>query len=184
MKATGIVRRVDELGRVVIPKEIRRSMHVREGDPLELFVDHNNNCVCLKKYSPLQDFSNFAKDYADVVFRSTGYSVIITDRDQIVDGAGFNRRYILDKPVSQEMEELMARHDSRISGGNCKPIPVTNDEKDPLGCVAQAIYPIVGDGEVYGTVVLFSPDPKSSITESVAKVAEVMAGLIGRQLEE
>ena len=94
MKATGIVRRIDDLGRVVIPKEIRRTLRIREGDPLEIFVDHDGE-VILKKYSPIGELGDFAQEYADSLFEATGHIAIITDRDQIIAIAGASKKRFL-----------------------------------------------------------------------------------------
>ena len=91
MKATGIVRRIDDLGRVVIPKEIRRTMRIREGDPLEIFTD-NDGEVIFKKYSPIGELSEFAGQYAEVLFKVGGHPVVITDRDHVVSVAGLPKK--------------------------------------------------------------------------------------------
>ena len=87
MKATGIVRRIDDLGRVVVPKEIRRTLRIREGDPLEIFTDREGEII-LKKYSPIGELSQFAKEYADALGQVTGHIVAITDKDQFIAVAG------------------------------------------------------------------------------------------------
>ena len=87
MRATGIVRRIDDLGRVVIPKEIRRTLRIREGDPLEIYTDRDGE-VILKKYSPIGEMSSFAKDYTESLFRSLGHIAVIVDRDQVVAASG------------------------------------------------------------------------------------------------
>lgn len=99
MRATGIVRRIDELGRVVIPKEIRRTLRIREGDPLEIYTDRDGE-VILKKYSPIGEMSSFAKDYTESLFRSLGHIAVIVDRDQVVAASGLPRKELGDKPIS------------------------------------------------------------------------------------
>ena len=99
MKATGIVRRIDDLGRVVIPKEIRRTMRIREGDPLEIFTDREGG-VIFKKYSQMGDISDFAGQLCDTISRVAGLPAVITDRDSCIAVAGVPRRELLDKPVS------------------------------------------------------------------------------------
>lgn len=91
MKATGIVRRIDDLGRVVIPKEIRRTLRIREGDPLEIFVDRDGE-VILKKYSPIGELGDFAKEYAESLFEGTNHVTLITDRDNIIAVAGASKK--------------------------------------------------------------------------------------------
>ena len=104
MKATGIVRRIDDLGRVVIPKEIRRTMRIREGDPLEIFVS-NEGEVIFKKYSPISELGSIAAQYCEVLFRTAGYPVLITDRDHVVAVSGISRREVLERRVSPGLED-------------------------------------------------------------------------------
>ncbi|MDX5474847.1 MAG: AbrB/MazE/SpoVT family DNA-binding domain-containing protein, partial [Bacillaceae bacterium] len=106
MKATGIVRRIDDLGRVVIPKEIRRTLRIREGDPLEIFVDRDGE-VILKKYSPISELSDFAKEYAEALFDSLGQPVLICDRDTFIAVAGGSKKEYLNKSVSDVIERAM-----------------------------------------------------------------------------
>ena len=87
MKATGIVRRIDDLGRIVVPKEIRRTLRIREGDALEIFTDREGEII-LKKYSPLGEMGNFADQYAESLAQTLGYLVCITDTDQVIAAAG------------------------------------------------------------------------------------------------
>ena len=105
MKATGIVRRIDDLGRVVIPKEIRRTLRIKEGDPLEIFTDREGEII-LKKYSPIGELSAFAKEYAEALAMTSGHSVCITDRDQVVAAAGNNRKEYAGKAISRQLENL------------------------------------------------------------------------------
>ena len=112
MKATGIVRRIDDLGRVVIPKEIRRTMRIREGDPLEIFTD-NDGEVVFKKYSPVGEMSPFAAQYADVMSRACGLTVLICDRDHVVAAAGGAKKDFLERRISGQLEEA----DPRGQGG-------------------------------------------------------------------
>ena len=106
MKATGIVRRIDDLGRVVVPKEIRRVLRIREGDPLEIYTDHEGEII-LKKYSPIGELTEFAKQYAEVLAQTTGNIICITDRDQVVAVAGGSKKDILMKAISQQLEKLI-----------------------------------------------------------------------------
>src|SRR5574342_600535 len=106
MKATGIVRRIDDLGRVVIPKEIRRTLRIREGDPLEIFVDRDGE-VILKKYSPISELSDFAKEYAEALYDSLGNPVLICDRDQYIAVAGGSKKDYLNKNIGELVEKTM-----------------------------------------------------------------------------
>ncbi len=108
MKATGIVRRIDDLGRVVIPKEIRRTLRIREGDPLEIFVDRDGE-VILKKYSPISELGDFAKEYADALYDSLGHNVLVCDRDSIIAVSGVSKKEYLNKSVG----DLIEKNDGR-----------------------------------------------------------------------
>ena len=127
MKATGIVRRIDDLGRVVIPKEIRRTMRIREGDPLEIYTDRDEE-VILKKYSPIGEMSSFAKDYTESLFRSLGHIACIVDRDQVVAASGVSKKELWDKPISPDLENaIQSRQNVALNrNGGGKPVPVTN----------------------------------------------------------
>ena len=105
MKATGIVRRIDDLGRVVIPKEIRRTMRIREGDPLEIFTS-NEGDVIFKKYSPIGELANFAAQYAEVLVKGTNLPVIVCDRDGCVAASGISKREVLERRISAELEDF------------------------------------------------------------------------------
>ena len=104
MRATGIVRRIDELGRVVIPKEIRRTLRIREGDPLEIYTDHDGEVV-LKKYSPIGEIASVAKDYTDALLRTLGHVAIITDRDVVVSASGSPKNELWEKTNLQRIEK-------------------------------------------------------------------------------
>ena len=156
MRATGIVRRIDELGRVVIPKEIRRTLRIREGDPLEIYTDRDGE-VILKKYSPIGEMSSFAKDYTESLFRSLGHIACIVDRDQVVAASGVSKKELWDKPISPDLETAIQSRQTvtlnRNFGG--KIVPVTNEE-DVSGYTAQVVSPIIADGEAIGAVLLLS----------------------------
>lgn len=130
MRATGIVRRIDELGRVVIPKEIRRTLRIREGDPLEIYTDRDGE-VILKKYSPIGEIAAFAKDYTESLFRSIGHIACICDRDMVVAASGVPRKELWDKPISRELEAAIQNRQSvtinKALGG--KVFSVTNEEE-------------------------------------------------------
>ena len=129
MKATGIVRRIDDLGRVVIPKEIRRTLRIKEGDPLEIFTDREGEII-LKKYSPIGELSAFAREYAEALAATSGHSVCITDRDQVVAAAGNNRKEYAGKAISRQLENLIQNRDQLLvsqNRQNC--IAVTVEEK-------------------------------------------------------
>lgn len=185
MRATGIVRRIDELGRVVIPKEIRRTLRIREGDPLEIYTDRDGE-VILKKYSPIGEMSGFAKDYTESLFRSLGHIAVIVDRDQVVAASGVPRKELWDKPISHDLETAIAGRQTlalnRTSGGRM--MAVTNEEDQGSSYTAQVISPIIADGEAIGAVLLMSRENGARMGDTEMKVAETAAGIVGRQMEQ
>ncbi|MBC8079035.1 MAG: stage V sporulation protein T [Gorillibacterium sp.] len=180
MKATGIVRRIDDLGRVVIPKEIRRTLRIREGDPLEIFVDRDGE-VILKKYSPIGELSDFAKEYADSLFESTNHLVLITDRDNVVAISGGSKKDFQDKQVGSLLENCM---DSRHSAIETEPgsHEIMKDVKETYtNCV---VAPIISSGDPIGTVVMLSKDENVKMGQMEQKMAEVAAAFLGKQMEQ
>ena len=171
MRATGIVRRIDELGRVVIPKEIRRTLRIREGDPLEIYTDKDGE-VILKKYSPIGEISNFAKDYTESLFRSLGHIACITDKDMIVSASGVSRKELWEKPISRDLGQAIQSRQ------------VVTSEEDAQAYTAQVICPIIADGESIGAVVLLSREPAARMGDTELKVAETTASIVGRQMEQ
>ena len=149
MKATGIVRRIDDLGRVVIPKEIRRTMRIREGDPLEIYTDADGE-VIFKKYSPIGELSSFTGQYAEVLSRSTNLPVLICDRDHVIACAGIPKREAVDRRISANLESLMEKRSNFVYSGSGESLrPVEGLER-----MAGIAYPIIGSGDVSGAVVL------------------------------
>jgi stage V sporulation protein T len=185
MRATGIVRRIDDLGRVVIPKEIRRTLRIREGDPLEIYTDRDGE-VILKKYSPIGEMSSFAKDYTESLFRSLGHIAVIVDRDQVVAASGVSRKELWDKPISHDLETAIAGRQTmnlnRQQGG--RTVAVTNEEDANAAYTAQVISPIIADGEAIGAVLLMSRENGVRMGDTEIKVAETAAGIVGRQMEQ
>lgn len=182
MKATGIVRRIDDLGRVVIPKEIRRTLRIRESDPLEIFTDHEG-AIILKKYSPIGEMGIFAKQYAESLSQVSGHIALITDRDQVIAASGSNNRQFLGKSISKELEEKMnARESINASKGDRNGIPVTRDEVEEIH--HQVIFPIITQGDVIGAVVLLSLEAGNPMNEVELKLAQSAADFLGKQMEQ
>ena len=154
MKATGIVRRIDDLGRVVIPKEIRRTLRIREGDPLEIFVDRDGE-VILKKYSPIGELGDFAKEYAESLFEGTNHITLITDRDTIIAVAGASKKELLDKQVGSVLESCMENR-KRMAEANGGAFEIVKDTQETYSSFV--IAPIIAGGDPIGTVVLLSKD--------------------------
>lgn len=183
MKATGIVRRIDELGRVVIPKEIRRTLRIRQGDPLEIFTDRDGG-VILKKYSPIGELGEFANEYAEALYKILGHITIICDRDSVVTAFGPGKKEYMEKMVSPGMEQAMQQRSVFLLEEGNEPIPVVKDEEMDTGYSAQLICPIISEGETAGAVVLLSHQPNVVFEESEIKSAQVAAGFLGKQMEQ
>ena len=149
MKATGIVRRIDDLGRVVIPKEIRRTMRIREGDPLEIYTTRDGE-VIFKKYSLIGGLEEFAAQFCDTLSRSTDFSAAVTDRDAVIAIAGAGKKELLGKPVSPALEQVM---DQR--GLYCGEGVAVSDENEQFRAAVAA--PILCGGDVLGAVLFSLP---------------------------
>ena len=171
MKATGVVRRIDDLGRVVIPKEIRRTLRIKEGDPLEIFTDKEGE-VILKKYSPIGELSEFATEYAETLNKTTGHIACITDKDTVIAISGASKKEWLEKEVSNELERIMEDKEQYISKeNNDLSVPITQNENKDRIYNSQVIYPIISDGNTIGSVILLSKDSKTKMSEVEQKVA-------------
>lgn len=182
MKATGIVRRIDDLGRVVIPKEIRRTLRIREGDPLEIFTDREGE-VILKKYSPIGELSSFSGEYAESLAQSTGYIVCVTDTDQIIAAAGVGKKELQDRAVSKELEQVMDAREQILAGnGDRKYRKIAEGQNEEYAF--QAISPIICEGDAIGTVVLLTKDDKKKFGELERMLAQTAAGFLGKQMEQ
>ena len=168
MKATGIVRRIDDLGRVVIPKEIRRTLRLRDGDPMEIFTDREGT-VILKKYSPIGDISDIAEEFAESAGRILGSTAVITDRDQVVAVSGGAVRDLLEKQISDLITE---------GSDVCR---ITGDDGYSESCRSQIVVPIISQGDLIGSVILVSSDNVMGDTE--LKTAQVGAAFIAKQME-
>lgn len=181
MKATGIVRRIDDLGRVVIPKEIRRTLRIREGDPLEIFTDREGE-VILKKYSPIGELGAFAKQYAESLAQTTGHIVCITDRDQVIAVAGNGRKDIISKPISKSLEELIDERNNILANkGDKKFISLIDGESEEFN--SQVISPIICEGDAIGSVIITTKELKVKMSDTEAKLANSAAGFLGKQME-
>ncbi len=182
MKATGIVRRIDDLGRVVVPKEIRRTLRIREGDPLEIFTDRQGEII-LKKYSPIGELSIFAKEYAESLATTLGCTVCITDHDQIVAAAGYGKKELQDKFISKRLESVLnGREQILASMGDKKFVPLTEENVEEYA--SQVICPIICEGDVLGSVALLEKNDKKKMGETEQKLALCAANFLGRQMEQ
>jgi len=187
LKATGIVRRIDDLGRVVIPKEIRRTLRIREGDPLEIFVDREGE-VILKKYSPIGELGDFAKEYADSLHETIGHISLIADRDVIVSVAGANKREFLNKPIGSAVERALEERTTLVMND----IEATDDESLHIiqtddreyTIKSQVIAPIISQGDPIGAVIIVSREPGVRLGDMEIKLAETAAGFLAKQMEQ
>ncbi len=182
MKATGIVRRIDDLGRVVIPKEIRRTLRIREGAPLEIFTDREGEII-LKKYSPIGELGNFSKEYAEALAQASGHSVCITDHEQIIAAAGGIRKEYIGKPISQELESIIQKREQVLSTGEQSHYVRIADEETEES-LSQVLCPILCEGDAIGAVILVSRDAKRKMGETEQILARCAAGFMGRQMEQ
>ncbi|MCA0993687.1 stage V sporulation protein T [Pseudalkalibacillus hwajinpoensis] len=176
MKATGIVRRIDDLGRVVIPKEIRRTLRIREGDPLEIFVDREGE-VILKKYSPISELGDFAKEYAESLAEHSGHIALISDRDVYITTAGGPKKEYLNKSIGESVEKAMNERRCLLNESKSELIEGVSVE------TGHVIAPIIANGDPIGTVILLAKEDEK-VTELEQKLAETAAGFLARQMEQ
>ena len=182
MKATGIVRRIDDLGRVVIPKEIRRTLRIKEGTPLEIFTDKEGEII-LKKYSPIGELNLFAKEYAEALAQATGMIACITDHDQVVAAAGQRSREFAGKEISRELDRVISDREMRcFHSGERGKISLVENQKENAGAVI--VQPIICAGDAIGSVVILAKDCKKKPGELEQKMALCAAGFLGRQMEQ
>ena len=178
MKATGIVRRIDDLGRVVIPKEIRRTMRIREGDPLEIYTDREGE-VIFKKYSPIGEMSAFATQYTETLHKICSMSVVITDRDSVIASAGVPKKEYTDRKLTSDFEGIMNQR-GLYSSKNGDPVFIVE------GASANVKYamPIVTEGDVVGCIACLSSSSDSQSDEAAeAKLIQTAASFLGKQFE-
>ncbi len=182
MKATGIVRRIDDLGRVVVPKEIRRTLRIREGDPLEIFTDREGEII-LKKYSPIGELGQFAKQYADALAQTTGHIVVITDKDQFIAVAGTTKKDLLTKSISHDLEEAINERETVVASKDEKNyIHIMNDDDSEFAY--QAVIPIISEGDAIGSVIFLTKETKTKFGDLEIKLAATAANFLGRQMEQ
>lgn len=185
MRATGIVRRIDELGRIVIPKEIRRSLRLREGDPMEIFTG-NDGEVVFKKYSPLGELDGIATDFASILHRMTEFGISVCDKDTVIISFGTGRG-LQHQAVSDQLIEKIERRTITTAYRNNKeyPVPIIAGGS-PEGYAIQIIAPIMPDGETVGAIIAtldtLPPLPVPMI-ETTAKMVESFAALLSKQME-
>lgn len=181
MKATGIVRRIDDLGRVVIPKEIRRTMRIREGDPLEIFTNKDGE-VIFKKYSPIGELGNFASDYAETLSKISGYGVAISDKDVIIAVSGSPKKELMEFKISGDIEKIMKeRTQYSLQHPEDKKFKIT--EANDKYCVSVCI-PIISEGDCIGSVIFYGTQEITVMGDVEFKLAQSAAHFLGKQMEE
>jgi AbrB family transcriptional regulator (stage V sporulation protein T) len=183
MKATGVVRRIDDLGRVVIPKEIRKTLRIKEGDPLEIFTDKDGEII-LKKYSPIGELTEFASEYADTLSKTTGHIAFITDKDTIIAVSGGSKKEYLEQDISDELGQLMEDKEIYTSKENSDvAMPITKNGKHDKKNQSQVVYPIISNGDTIGTVILLSKESNVKMNDVEKKLAQSAATFLGSQME-
>lgn len=164
-----------------MPKEIRRTLRLREGTPLEIFTDREGEII-LKKYSPMVELTAFAGQYAEAMAQSTGLMVCITDRDQVIAVAGGPKKDILQKNISRQLEQLINERQSVCAGKDEKNfIPLVTEELE--GVTAQVVTAIICEGDAIGAVAILSREPRARFGDMEMKLAATAAGFLGRQME-
>ena len=181
MKATGVVRRIDDLGRIVIPKEIRKTLRIKEGDPLEIFTEKDGDII-LKKYSPIGELSNFATEYVDSLNKITGHIAVITDRDSVIAVAGTTKKDILEQKISSDLEKVFEKRQKFIGDGK-NSIFITEKGNKEKEVKPQVIVPIISDGDVIGSVALISKEDNFKMSKTEEEVVSVASSFLGRQME-
>ncbi|MBQ8510579.1 MAG: AbrB/MazE/SpoVT family DNA-binding domain-containing protein [Clostridia bacterium] len=180
MKATGIVRRIDDLGRVVIPKEIRRTMRIREGDPLEIFTDREGE-VIFKKYSPIGELNSFAAQYAETLHKIAGMAVVICDRDAVIACAGLPKKDYLEKKLSPELEEIAEGRNVYHFLDGSNPVRIT---AEATSAAVSCAMPIVADGDLIGCVAsVHTPDAEPADGDVETKLVCTAAAFLAKQIE-
>lgn len=180
MKATGIVRRIDDLGRIVIPKEIRRTLRIREGDPLEIFTDREGEII-LKKYSPIGELGTFAREYAESLAQNAGHITCIVDKDQIIAVSGGAKKEFMEKHISSELEKVLNSRNTHIATREENNfVPILEDDDGAYNY--ELIAPIISEGDVLGAVVMLSSNQKMGEVEE--KLAQTASGFLGKQMEQ
>lgn len=175
----GIVRRIDDLGRIVVPKEIRKVLRIREGDPLEIFTGKEGEIV-LKKYSPMADLTEFSQRYVEAISQSLGLPVAITDRDTVIAVAGMPKKELLGKELHRDIENVINERGTVIARKDeQKFVHITDSDPE---CEGQVIQTIISEGDAVGAVVVIVKKDRK-IGEIEQKAATIAAAFLGKQME-
>ena len=171
--------RADDLGRVVIPKEIRRVLRIREGDPLEIFTEKDGE-VIFKKYSPMGELAEFSAQICESLHKTAGAAAVLCDRDSVIAVSGLPRRELMEKHISQALEQIMENRRLYCADAQTS-LPVLESADEP--CIAAAA-PIVSAGDVLGCVLFAAPKGAPAHGETEQKLLQTVAGFLGKQMEE
>jgi AbrB family transcriptional regulator (stage V sporulation protein T) len=174
MKATGIVRRIDELGRIVIPKEIRRTFRLREGDPLEIYTERGE--LILKKYSPMNEIAEYAAALADAIAENIDADILISDADIFIAASSKVRKDYIETAISIELDGIIAKREAYDATGKAA-IPLRKGGPTDFG--GQLILPVTSGGDIFGAVIILSDKPLTAQETAIAKITE---GYLSRQL--
>ena len=183
MKATGIVRRIDDLGRIVIPKEIRRTLRIKEGDPLEIYTDREGE-VIFKKYSPIGELQNFATEYADTLQKTSSMPIFICDRDEVIAVSGASKKEYLDRKISRGLEQIVEGRSLYVRGSGKETVAITSDGGSHY---VNCAMPILSEGDVVGCVVSAmqydAPISGKISEETESKLIQTAGIFLGKQME-
>ena len=182
MKATGIVRRIDDLGRIVIPKEIRRTLRIREGDPMEIFTNRDGE-ILLKKYSPVGELSEFATSIAESIAQTIGELVCITDRDYVIAAAGNGKKEYDGQLLDSQMQSAIHQRMNQTNDGEKNPF-VKITQEDAKAYERQTIATILSNGDCIGSIVIISKDKKSNSDEALLQIVKTVASFLGKHMEQ
>ncbi len=179
MKATGIVRRIDDLGRIVIPKEIRRTLRIREGDPLEIYTDANGGVV-FKKYSQIGELSSFSSEYAEVLYKIAKLPTVVCDNDHVTAVSGFPKKEFLERRTTQPLDDLVISRKSFILSN-------TNQILKPIEGIdkcASIIFPIISSsGDIMGSIFTLCENEPKVPDETEVKLIQTAAAFLSKQAE-
>ena len=178
MKATGIVRRIDDLGRVVVPKEIRRTLRIREGDPLEIYTSADGSII-LKKYSPIVELGEFAEEFAKSLELVLGGTVVVCDKDIVIAASGESKKQFVKQNISSKLEKIIEKRNTQLLDVEIVPV---YENQDVSAVQSQLIRPIISDGNTIGAIALLS-NKQGAFGEAAQRSVEVAALFIGMQMQ-
>jgi len=176
MKSTGVIRRIDDLGRIVIPKEIRKNLRIKEGDNLEVFV--NDEDIILKKYSMMNKINDLSQELTDAIYTFTKHNVFITDTDIVIAGSGKLKKIYLNKPISNFIEKSISRREKLLEN-HFKELNFVNEEIITCSFILSTI---LVNGEAAGMIVIISEDEK--LGDAEMQLASIVSSFMTKYLEQ